>query len=223
MKIKSNHKIFLHLVGLHTYCKMMHGAYNIKLWNSYWCAHIFHALIFSPCRFQFALEFCTLWCSLLQDFLFLFLLWLSSLSQFVSLLCAKNIWCLVTESCNAHLVTFDQTLRKCYWMWRILMAILIHDIYETMSSPFLHTLSGYYTWDVLRWFIWIDASSPYIDQPENIDLVISSSDRLHGSVLFCKVDTVLLFSCKIVKRFIDLTPGLYFWSVSCRRIVIGET
>ena len=30
-KIKSNHKNFVHLVGLYTYCKMMHGAYNIKL------------------------------------------------------------------------------------------------------------------------------------------------------------------------------------------------
>ena len=31
MKKKSNHKNFVHLVGLYTYCKMMHGAYNIKL------------------------------------------------------------------------------------------------------------------------------------------------------------------------------------------------
>jgi hypothetical protein len=27
-KIKSNHKNFVHLVGLYTYCKMMHGAYT---------------------------------------------------------------------------------------------------------------------------------------------------------------------------------------------------
>ena len=30
-KIKSNHKNFVHLVGLYTYCRMMHGAYNVKL------------------------------------------------------------------------------------------------------------------------------------------------------------------------------------------------
>ena len=29
--MKSNHKNFVHLVGLYTYCKMMHGAYNVKL------------------------------------------------------------------------------------------------------------------------------------------------------------------------------------------------
>ena len=29
-KIKSNHKNFVHLVGLYIYCKMMHGAYNVK-------------------------------------------------------------------------------------------------------------------------------------------------------------------------------------------------
>ena len=29
LKIKSNHKTFVHLVGLYTYCKM-HGAYNVK-------------------------------------------------------------------------------------------------------------------------------------------------------------------------------------------------
>ena len=28
--IKSNHKNFVHLVGLYTYSKMMHGAYNVK-------------------------------------------------------------------------------------------------------------------------------------------------------------------------------------------------
>ena len=27
---KSNHKNFMHLVGLFTYCKMMHGAYNVE-------------------------------------------------------------------------------------------------------------------------------------------------------------------------------------------------
>jgi hypothetical protein len=25
-----NHKNFIHLIGLYTYCKMMHGAYNVK-------------------------------------------------------------------------------------------------------------------------------------------------------------------------------------------------
>ena len=30
-KIKPNHKNFVHLVGLYTYCKMMHGAYNVKM------------------------------------------------------------------------------------------------------------------------------------------------------------------------------------------------
>ena len=30
MKIKSNHKNFVRLVGLYTYCKMMHGAHNVK-------------------------------------------------------------------------------------------------------------------------------------------------------------------------------------------------
>ena len=29
-KIKFNHKIFVHLVGLYRFCKMMHGAYNVK-------------------------------------------------------------------------------------------------------------------------------------------------------------------------------------------------
>ena len=33
MKIQSNHKNFVHLVGLYTYCKMMHGAYNIKVYT----------------------------------------------------------------------------------------------------------------------------------------------------------------------------------------------
>ena len=31
MKIKSNHKNFVNLVGLYTYCGMMHGACNVKL------------------------------------------------------------------------------------------------------------------------------------------------------------------------------------------------
>ena len=30
-KINSNHKNFVHLVGLYTYCKMMHGVYNVRL------------------------------------------------------------------------------------------------------------------------------------------------------------------------------------------------
>ena len=30
-KIKSNHKNIVHLVGLYTYCRMMHGAYSVKL------------------------------------------------------------------------------------------------------------------------------------------------------------------------------------------------
>jgi hypothetical protein len=29
-KIKSNHKNFVHLVGLYTYCEMMHGVYNVN-------------------------------------------------------------------------------------------------------------------------------------------------------------------------------------------------
>ena len=29
-KINSNHKNFVHLVGLYTYCKKMHGAYKFK-------------------------------------------------------------------------------------------------------------------------------------------------------------------------------------------------
>ena len=29
-KIKSNHRNSAHLVGLYTYCNMMHGAYNVK-------------------------------------------------------------------------------------------------------------------------------------------------------------------------------------------------
>ena len=32
--MKSNHKNFVHLVGLYTYCKMMHGTYNFKLYKS---------------------------------------------------------------------------------------------------------------------------------------------------------------------------------------------
>ena len=30
VKIKSNHKNFVHLVGLYTYCRMMHSAYNVN-------------------------------------------------------------------------------------------------------------------------------------------------------------------------------------------------
>ena len=30
-KIKSNHKNFVHLVGSYAYCRMMHGAYSVKL------------------------------------------------------------------------------------------------------------------------------------------------------------------------------------------------
>ena len=33
MEIKCNHKNFVHLVGLYTYCTMMHGAYSVKLIN----------------------------------------------------------------------------------------------------------------------------------------------------------------------------------------------
>ena len=29
-KINSNHKNFVHLVGLYTYCRMMNGAYNVR-------------------------------------------------------------------------------------------------------------------------------------------------------------------------------------------------
>ena len=29
------HRNFVHLVGLYTYCKMMHGAYNVKLSGNY--------------------------------------------------------------------------------------------------------------------------------------------------------------------------------------------
>ena len=32
-KKKSNHKTFVYLVGLYTYCKMMRGAYNVKFQN----------------------------------------------------------------------------------------------------------------------------------------------------------------------------------------------
>ena len=28
--MKSNHKNFVRLVGLYTYCRMMHGVYNVK-------------------------------------------------------------------------------------------------------------------------------------------------------------------------------------------------
>ena len=28
--MKSNHKNFVYLVGLYTYCKKMHGVYNVK-------------------------------------------------------------------------------------------------------------------------------------------------------------------------------------------------
>ena len=31
--IKSNHKNFVHLGGLYTYCKMMHGAYKVKFYT----------------------------------------------------------------------------------------------------------------------------------------------------------------------------------------------
>ena len=33
--MKSNHKNFVHLVGLYTYFKMMYGAYNIKPTKKY--------------------------------------------------------------------------------------------------------------------------------------------------------------------------------------------
>ena len=33
-KIKSNHKNSVHLVDSYTYCKMMHGAYTIKVNNN---------------------------------------------------------------------------------------------------------------------------------------------------------------------------------------------
>jgi len=124
---------------------------------------------------------------------FPFLLWSLPLPQFLPALFARIVWC---SAALLTLVTFEQPLHKCCLICRILMGILIHDIYKTMSPPFFNTLSTCYTWDVLCWFIWIDASSPYIDQPENIDLVISSSDRLHASVLCCEVETVLLFSVK---------------------------
>ena len=39
--IKSNHKNFVHLVGLYTYCKTMHGAYNVKLNNLHIWLYIF--------------------------------------------------------------------------------------------------------------------------------------------------------------------------------------
>jgi hypothetical protein len=34
VKMKSNHKNFVHFVCLYTYCKMMHGSYNIKMQNA---------------------------------------------------------------------------------------------------------------------------------------------------------------------------------------------
>ena len=34
-EIKSNHKNSVHLVGLYTYCKMMDGAYNVKLTHNF--------------------------------------------------------------------------------------------------------------------------------------------------------------------------------------------
>ena len=34
-KIKSHHKNFVHLVGLYTSCKMMHGSYNIKIMTTF--------------------------------------------------------------------------------------------------------------------------------------------------------------------------------------------
>ena len=48
--MKSKHKNFVHLVGSHTYCRMMHGAYNIKsnflvcLHNLYGAECVFHTL-----------------------------------------------------------------------------------------------------------------------------------------------------------------------------------
>jgi hypothetical protein len=33
--MKCNHKTFVHLVGLYTYCKMMRGSYNVKLLSIY--------------------------------------------------------------------------------------------------------------------------------------------------------------------------------------------
>ena len=35
LKVKSNHKNFVHLVGLYTYCKMMQGAYNVKIFIAF--------------------------------------------------------------------------------------------------------------------------------------------------------------------------------------------
>ena len=38
--MKSNHKNFVHLVGLYTYCKMMHRAYNVtKLYSPFGIPH----------------------------------------------------------------------------------------------------------------------------------------------------------------------------------------
>ena len=47
--MKSNHKNFVHLVGSYTYCRMMHGAYNVKKWFSKLyvcvCAYLFIYLL----------------------------------------------------------------------------------------------------------------------------------------------------------------------------------
>ena len=39
LKTKSNHKNFVYLVGLCTYCKMMHGSYNTKLNFTQFCSY----------------------------------------------------------------------------------------------------------------------------------------------------------------------------------------
>ena len=48
--MKSNNKNFVHLAGLYTYCRMMHGTYNVKLINLtlYIIFRIFPFILSSP-------------------------------------------------------------------------------------------------------------------------------------------------------------------------------
>ena len=62
-KIKFNHKNSVHLVGLYTYCKMMHGAYSVKPSR---CAVLYSflslRLVLSLCSSQLLLLVCFTHC-----------------------------------------------------------------------------------------------------------------------------------------------------------------
>ena len=50
-KMKFNHKILCVLVGLYTYCKMMHGAYNIKSFQHLSVCNLLNSKFLLECLF----------------------------------------------------------------------------------------------------------------------------------------------------------------------------